>query len=79
MKKILMFCIKFYRNVRSTFSTYVLRMIAKKSGKNVYAARMPHIGSQVILEIGSHASFNGFTATGVGGQKLVIISIRAQM
>ena len=70
MKKIIMFCINFYRNVRSGFSTYIIRMIAKKSGSYVYAARMPHIGSQVMLEIGNHASFNGFTATGFGSVKI---------
>lgn len=67
---IVMLLVKVLRGVRSYIATTVLRMRAKKCGSNVGAARIPHIGGQVSLEIGSHASFNGFTATGWGGVRI---------
>lgn len=70
MKRILMFFLTIYRRGRSKVATIVLRMRAKTCGEYVGAARMPHIGSQVELEIGQHAGFNGFTATGWGGVKI---------
>lgn len=70
MKKLLLFFVNTFRRVRSTISTFVLKSRAKKCGVSVGAARIPHIGSGVTLEIGNHASFNGFTATGWGGVKI---------
>lgn len=70
MKKIVFFPIKLYRSLRSWFATTILKLRAKSYGSNVGAARIPHIGSQVVLEIGQYAGFNGFTATGWGGVKI---------
>ena len=74
MIRIVMFFVESYRKLRSFVATRVLRSRSKKCGSHVGAARIPHIGSQVSLEIGNHAGFNGFTATGWGGgEKLVVI------
>ena len=70
MKKIMMFFVGIYRNIRSKIATRVLRMRAKTCGLHVGAARIPHIGSGVDLEIADHAGFNGFTATGWGVCKI---------
>lgn len=67
IRKIAMSIVTVFRKTRSTIATFVLRKRAKRCGQYVGAARMPHIGSGVTLEIGSHAGFNGFTATGWGG------------
>lgn len=68
MMKMLLLCfVNTFRKVRSLISTFVLKRRAKKCGVSIGAARIPHIGSGVTLEIGNHASFNGFTATGWGG------------
>lgn len=45
-------------------------MYAKSSGSHLCANNFPHIGSQVTLEIGHHANFNGFTSTGWGEVKI---------
>ena len=47
-------------------ATKMLYMRANTSGKHIGAARFPHIGSEVTIDIADHASFNGFTATGWG-------------
>lgn len=65
--KIIMCCVSLHRTIRSKISTSVLRLKAKKCGPFCGAARLPHIGSQVELEVGHHCGFNGFTATGWGG------------
>lgn len=64
-----MILLSFFRKIRPWVATLVLRRHAKSCGEYVGAARIPHIGSGVTLEIGSHAGFNGFTATGWGGGK----------
>lgn len=74
MKIVLMF-----RNLRSAIATWYLRRKCIRCGGQIRAARIPHIGSQVKLEIGNHTNFNGFTATGWGGVKLVITFIQEQM
>lgn len=68
--KFVMGGIKIFRKMRAKMATMILYIRAKKCGANVGAARLPHIGSQVTLEIGHNAGFNGFTATGVGGVKI---------
>lgn len=68
--KIVMFFVTLFRRMRSSVATFVLRKRAKRCGSYVGAARIPHIGGQVSLEIGDHAGFNGFTATGWGGVKI---------
>lgn len=70
MKQLILYIVTLYRKLRSYVATIVLRMRAVKYGSYVVAARIPHIGSQVTLEIGNHASFNGITVTGVGGAKI---------
>ena len=70
MKQLLMAILKLYRRIRGKIATRVLKWRAKSCGNYVGAARLPHIGSQVTLEIGHNAGFNGFTATGVGGVKI---------
>lgn len=65
-----MFFVNQFRRVRSFVATSILRSRAKKCGSHVGAARIPHIGGQVSLEIGNHAGFNGFCATGWGGVKI---------
>lgn len=62
-----MILLSFFRKIRSWVATRVLRRYAKSCGDFVGAARIPRIGSGVTLEIGSHAGFNGFTASGWGG------------
>ena len=58
------------RKIRGKVAVRVLRLRAKKCGQFCGAARIPHIGSQVSLEVGHHCGFNGFTATGWGGVKI---------
>lgn len=70
MKKIILFPVTLFRRIRSAIATWMLKYYAKSCGSHVGAARIPHIGSQVQLEIGSHCGFNGFTATGWGGVKI---------
>lgn len=70
MNRIIMFFVTLYRTIRSKIAKMVLRMRAKTCGPHVGAARIPHIGSQVTIEIGDHAGFNGFTATGYGRVKI---------
>lgn len=70
MSKIILFFVTAYRWLRSNVATRALQMRAKKYGTNVCAARIPHIGSEVALEIGHDSSFNGFTATGWGRVKI---------
>ena len=65
--KIVMFFVTLFRRIRSSAATFVLRKRAKRCGSHVGAARIPLIGGQVSLEIGNHAGFNGFIATGWGG------------
>ncbi len=65
-----MILLSFYRKIRSLVATCVLRRHAKSCGDYVGAARIPRIGSGVTLEIGSHAGFNGFTASGWGIVKI---------
>ena len=65
--KLLIYILNFYRHLRRIISTLVLRFRASKCGNNSGAARIPHIGSCVNLEVGDWSSFNGFTATGWGG------------
>lgn len=64
-----MFFVGLHRKCRSKIATTVLRLRTKKCGQYCGAARIPHIGSQVSLEVGHHCGFNGFTATGWGGGK----------
>lgn len=64
--RFVLFFVNTYRKLRSLLSTFVLRYRAKSCGVCVSAARIPHIGSDVILKVGNHSSFNGFTATGWG-------------
>ena len=66
MRSLVLFFVNICRVIRGLVATRVLRWRANSCGKNVAAARIPHIGSQVILDIGQHASFNGFSATGWG-------------
>ena len=61
-----MFFVKLFRKVRGLIATQILRWNAKQCGEHVGAARFPHIGSGVEIEIAEHACFNGFTATGCG-------------
>ena len=70
MTKFLMVLVSIYRKLRTKVATFVLKHRASKYGDYVGATRIPHIGSDVKLEIGSHAGFNGFTATGWGGVKI---------
>ena len=70
MKKIILFPVTVFRRIRSVIATRILKYYAKTCGAYVGAATIPHIGSQVVLEIGQHAGFNGFTATGWGGVKI---------
>lgn len=70
MKIIILFPVSCFRGLRSWLATSILKMRAKSYGSHVGAARIPHIGSQVILEIGQHAGFNVFTATGWGRVKI---------
>lgn len=70
IRKMVMSIVILFRKIRSTVATFVLRKHAKSCGRYVGAARMPHIGSGVTLEIGSHCGFNGFTATGWGVVKI---------
>lgn len=70
MKKLILFVVNIFRRFRGYVGTHILYWHAKSCGAHVSAARIPHIGSQVELEIGNHASFNGFTATGWGGVKI---------
>ena len=70
MKKLLIALLKLFRLIRGRVATLVLKWHAKSCGDYVGAARLPHIGSQVTLEIGHNAGFNGFTATGVGEVKI---------
>lgn len=59
-----------FRNLRSVIATWYLRRKSFMCGSQIRAARIPHIGSEVKLEIGNHTNFNGFTATGWGGVKI---------
>lgn len=68
--KIIMFFVNIYRTVRLKLATWILKHRAVSYGDFVGAARVPHIASTVTLEIGSHAGFNGFTATGWGGVRI---------
>ena len=70
MKKIILFPVTVFRRFRSVVATCILKCYARSCGSDVGAARIPHIGSQVVLEVGSHCGFNGFTATGWGGVKI---------
>ena len=74
MKRILnssvLFFLNGFRKIRSFCATSILRMRAKSVGNHVGAARIPHIASTAVVEIGDHASFNGITITGVGGVKI---------
>ena len=70
MKRLLLYVITCYRRARSVIATKILCLRAKKVGLCVGAAKIPHIGSQVTLEIGDHAGFNGFSATGYGSVKI---------
>lgn len=68
--KIIMFFVTLFRRLRSRVASYILHKRCKSCGICVGASRIPHIGSGVSLEIGHHAGFNGFTATGWGGVKI---------
>lgn len=70
MKKIILFFVTIFRKIRSLIATSILKYHAIGCGKFVGASRIPHIGTQVKLEIGDHCGFNGFTATGWGGVKI---------
>lgn len=65
-----MILVSLYRKLRTKVATFVLKKSAVSFGESVGATRIPHIGSDVKLVIGSHAGFNGFTATGWGGVKI---------
>lgn len=68
--KIIMFFVMQFRRLRSRVATLVLHKRCKSYGTCVSAARIPRIGSEVVLEVGQHVGFNGFTATGWGGVKI---------
>ena len=69
MRKIIMMVVNLFRSIRGRLATAILKWRAAECGTHVGAARVPHIGGEVTLRIGNHASFNGFTATGWGGGK----------
>ena len=68
--KIIMFFVMQFRRLRSRVATLVLHKRCKSYGTCVSAARIPRIGSEVVLEVGQHVGFNGFTATGWGWVKI---------
>ena len=70
LMQIVMWYVSLHRNIRSKIATSIIRLKAKKCGVGVGAARIPHIGSQVTIEIGDYSGFNGFTATGFGSVKI---------
>ena len=70
MMKFIMFFVTMYRKLRSLVASFILHKRCKSCGAYVGAARIPHIGTEVTLELGSHVGFNGFTATGKGAIKI---------
>lgn len=70
MMKFVMFFVIKYRKLRSLIASIILRKRCLSCGKDVGASRIPHIGSEVILEVGNYAGFNGITITGWGKVKI---------
>lgn len=67
--KIAMILVSLYRRIRAMISTAYLKWRTNKCGQHPGAARFPHIGGNVQIEIGDWCSFNGITFTGWGGGK----------
>ena len=65
-----MILVSLYRRIRAMISTAYLKWRTNKCGQHPGAARFPHIGGNVQIEIGDWCSFNGITFTGWGGVKI---------
>lgn len=57
------------RGIRGRYCTYWLKKQFVEYGDYVGAARVPRISRMAKVKVGSHASFNGFTVSGMGGGK----------
>lgn len=69
MKRYIFRLLDFIRGIRGKYCTYWLKKQLVQYGDCVGAARVPRISRMAKVRVGSHASFNGFTVSGMGGGK----------
>lgn len=69
MKVIIFLLLDLIRGIRGRYCTYWLKKQFVEYGDCVGAARVPRISRMAKVKVGSHASFNGFTVSGMGGGK----------
>lgn len=67
MKKYIFRLLDFVRSISGKYCTYWLKKQFIEYGDCVGAARVPRISRMAKVKVGSHASFNGFTVSGMGG------------
>ena len=58
------------RKIRRSVSVFLLKKQLIEYGVNLMAAKIPRISRTAKVQVGSNASFNGFTVSGTGGVKI---------
>ena len=73
MRKIVILCVGYFRRIRHSISTFILKRQLVSYGKNIGAAKIPTIARSAKVIVGHNCGFNGIRITGLGGGKNRII------
>lgn len=70
MRKILILCVGYFRRIRHSISTFILKRQLVSYGKKIGAAKIPIIARSAKVTVGHNCGFNGIRITGLGGVKI---------
>ena len=66
MKKNVILFVDYYRRIRNTISTFLLKRQLVSYGNNIGAAKFPTIARSAKVTVGDNCGFNGIKITGLG-------------
>lgn len=70
MRKIVNLFIGYYRSIKHSISTFLLKRQLVSFGNNIGAANIPQIARTAKVTVGHNCGFNGIKITGLGGVKI---------
>lgn len=73
MRKIVNLFIGYYRSIKHSISTFLLKRQLVSFGNNIGAAKIPQIARTAKVTVGHNCGFNGIKITGLGGENWLIL------